>query len=55
MPDLGFSWNPEKFNLLGIDFTINLVNITDNNIEKKLGEIQRDINTWSKRDITPFG
>ena len=55
MPNLGFSWNPEKFNLLGIDFTINLVNITDNNIEKKLGEIQRDINTWSKRDITPFG
>ena len=55
MPELNFDWNPEKFTLLGVEFTQKLDNISDYNIENKLGEIQRIINSWSKRDITPYG
>ena len=55
MPHLNFVWNPEKFNILGVDFTKDLKDISDKNIEKKLAEMQRDINSWSKRDLTPFG
>ena len=32
-----------------------MINISDINIAPKLIEIQRDINSWSKRDLTPFG
>ena len=35
LPHLNFNWNPSTFNILGIDFTTNLHNITDKNIEKK--------------------
>ena len=50
-----FEWNPETFNVLGIDFTTNLNDITDINIRKKLLEIKQTINQWSKRDLTPYG
>ena len=52
---MNFEWNPTKFSVLGVEFTNDLVNIADKNIERKLGEMQRDINSWSKRDLTPFG
>ena len=55
LPQLNFHWNPETFTLLGIDFTIDLKNITDKNINKKLNEITMELNQWSKRDLTPFG
>ena len=55
LPHLNFEWNPPSFNILGIEFTTDLINITDINIAPKLIEIQRDINSWSKRDLTPFG
>ena len=30
-----FEWNPPKFDILGVEFTTDLTNITDKNIEKK--------------------
>ena len=55
LPHLNFEWNPPSFSILGIEFTIDLINITDINIAPKLIKMQRDINSWSKRDLTPFG
>ena len=55
LPHMNFEWNPIKFNILGIDFTRDLKDISDKNIESKLYEMQREINSWSKRDLTPFG
>lgn len=55
LQNLNFEWNPEKFSVLGVDFTINLKNITDNNINKKMNEITQELSQWSKRDLTPFG
>ena len=55
LPEMNFQWNPTSFNILGVDFTVDLKNITDINIEKKLIDMQREINKWSKRDLTPFG
>ena len=52
---LDFEWNPSKFSILGIEFTRDLKNISDLNIQSKLVEMQKDINNWSKRDLTPFG
>ena len=55
LPEMNFEWNPSSFCVLGVDFTKTLKNITDINIEKKLGQMQGEINNWSKRDLTPFG
>ena len=38
-----------------MEFTTDLKSITEINIRKKLTEIQKDLNQWSKRDLTPFG
>ena len=55
LPHLPFEWNPKTFTILGVEFTTDLNNITDINIRKKLTEMQREINNWNKRDLTPFG
>ena len=55
MPELKFDWNPKTFSVLGIDFTIDLKNITDINITKKLPSLLKEINQWNKRDLTPLG
>ena len=55
LPHLPFEWNPRSFTILGVEFTTDLRNITDNNINKKLIEMQKELNSWSKRDLTPFG
>ena len=55
LPEFKFEWNPKKFNILGVEFTTDLQHITENNIEKKLIDIQKEINCWSRRDITPLG
>ena len=55
LPELNFEWNPVDFNILGVIFTTDLKNITDKNIERKLKDMQNEINKWTKRDLTPFG
>ena len=55
LPELNFEWNPRSFNILGVEFTTDLKNITDININKKLTDIVKELNQWAKRDLTPFG
>ena len=55
LPELNFEWNPETFRIPGIDFTTDLKDITDINLRKKLPEIKKQIDQWSKRQLTPFG
>ena len=55
LPHLNFEWNPRSFTVLGVDFTIDLLNITDININKKLTLMTRELKQWSKRDLTPLG
>ncbi|MEM6816943.1 MAG: reverse transcriptase domain-containing protein, partial [Bacteroidota bacterium] len=50
-----FNWNPTSFDLLGVTFTTDLKDITDNNILLKLGKITNDLIRWKKYNITPFG
>ena len=44
MPHLKFEWNPKKFKILGVEFSLDLDNISDINVEIKLAEMQREIN-----------
>ena len=55
LPEMKFEWNPKKFSILGIEFTSDLEEITNKNIENKLIDMQREINNWSRRNLTPFG
>ena len=55
LPHMNFEWNPPKFSILGVEFTTNLENITNINIEIKIAAMQNEINKWTKRDLTPFG
>ena len=55
LPHLNFEWNPKTFNILGITFTVDLKNLTDNNIRNKMNSINVELNKWYKRDLTPFG
>ena len=51
----GFNWS-NKFEILGIHYNMNKFNeITDLNIQRKLGEIQQLIRIWSTRNLTPYG
>ena len=53
--DLNLIWS-QKFTSLGIYYDIeNMDNITDQNIENKMKEINKLIITWSGRNITPLG
>ena len=53
--DLKLDWT-QKFTLLGINYNIdNINNITDNNIDQKIGEIKKLICLWNTRNLTPYG
>ena len=52
--DLNLDWT-QKFTLLGITYTIDKINnITDINIEQKIGEIQKLYCLWNTRNLTPY-
>ena len=55
MPELNFNWNPVTFRVLGVVFSTNVHEIVLINYENKLSEIRKLLNTWSRRNITPFG
>ena len=40
---LNFEWSPPVFSALGIDFTVDLKEITDINIKKKLTGMKKDL------------
>ena len=53
--DLNLDWTQE-FTSLGITYTIKeFNNITELNIETKIGEIQKLIGLWKARNLTPYG
>ena len=45
----------DEIKILGIYFTRNVTNITDNNLEKKLSTLENKISQWKRRYITPIG
>ena len=53
--DLNLSWKKQYFSLLGIDFSINLSEMVNLNFNKKLLEIQNDLRSWSRRNLTVLG
>ena len=53
--DMNFCWDPGIFTVLGIKFSTDVKQITSINCEGKLTEINRILNTGSKRQITPLG
>lgn len=55
MPELNLNWNPETFRVLGFIFSVNIHEIVLLNYEDKLTEMRKLLNTWSKRNLTPFG
>jgi hypothetical protein len=48
-------WNPTVFKVLGICFSTNVKNIVSLNYETKFLEIKKIFNSWSRRNLTPFG
>lgn len=55
LPEYQFHWNPNSFRVLGVDFSVSLYNITENNLINYIEEIKKDLNNWKKRHLTPFG
>ena len=54
-PEHNLQWGLTKFNLLGIDFDVNLHNIPKIYFDKKLTRLKSIMTKWSKRNLTPFG
>ena len=48
-------WGSTDFTLLGIDFTTNLSNITEQNYQKALQKIRKLIKIWNDHYLTPIG
>ena len=49
------NWGNINFNLLGIEFTTNLNEISSKNYAKALNNIQKEIKKWRVRHLTPIG
>ena len=48
-------WSNGEFTVLGIKFNSSLSQMTEANFDNKLSQIVKEINSWSKRQLTPFG
>ena len=48
-------WNNTNFEMLGIKFSVNLLEMTDINFSQKLTEIKKLIDQWKRRHLTPLG
>lgn len=55
MESLNLQWNPNSFNILGIEFKTDLRDITDLNIGKHLHSMETTMTNWSNRNLTPVG
>ena len=53
--DKGLLWGCTHFDLLGIKFSNNLMNMLEINYDKKICEIKNLMNIWEKRYLTPIG
>ena len=54
LPHLNFTWNAVTFNILGVHFSTHIETIPFIYYEGKLSEIQKLLNTWSKRHLGKF-
>lgn len=54
-PEYDLIWTEGTFNVLGIVFTTDLIDMFELNFVEKFNEIKRLINTWSKRNLTVIG
>ena len=56
MPEHKLNWISEGYSrYLGIDFSVNLLEMVDHNYCEKIKEIKRQIISWSKRTLTVLG
>ena len=55
LPEFNLEWDPQNCSILGVTFTTDLNNITDRNINKHMNKIRTEIESWGKRNLTPFG
>ena len=53
--DKGIQWTNDPFNILGIIFTSDLNNIEELNYNDKINKVEKEITSWSKRNLTIFG
>ena len=53
--EYNLDWADGDFTILGIKFNAQLENIEKINYESKINMIKKDINHWSKRNLTPLG
>lgn len=52
--ELSLIWNPETFKVLGVIFSLNVRNIVHLNYDDKLGQVEKILKSWSKRNVTPL-
>ena len=48
-------WNITQFQLLGVQFSVNLNEVPDLNYNKAMSDLYKIVNQWGKRDLTPLG
>ena len=47
-------WGTDRFNLLGIQFSVDLELIPSLNYNKAMDDACKLLNVWKKRNLTPF-
>ena len=48
-------WDDCEFNLLGLEFSVNLSSIPQRNYSKAISKVNKIIDSWRYRNLTPFG
>ena len=54
-PEFNLHWGENSFNLLGIDFHVDLFKIPKLNYDKKLVKLKSLMKAWNRRKLTPIG
>ena len=55
MPEINLDWNPVTFTVLGVVFSIDVLEIVTVSFENKLNEMKKVVNVCSRRNFTPLG
>lgn len=54
-PESKLTWSKSHFTALGINYSLNLAEIPALNYDEKMKQIQKDLQNWSKRNLTTMG
>ena len=54
MPEINLYSNPATFTVQGVVFSTDVLETVTISFENKLNEIKKVLNTWSRRNLTPF-